>query len=202
MPSMSTKKSKFGARVLIAITLMVVSLLSSFLISAASNQRDSYWIANRELSPGQQISASDITEVKIDAGEISGNYLNFEMDPVGNIVLDRISRNSLIARSAISSNLTLINSAEISLNIRTIDLPIDLAPGDRASIYLVEDAEPGSFPSDPELILSDIFLGAIERKDSNFGSTAGITVSIGRSEIMDVLRATTFGRLVVVKING
>ena len=181
---------------------MVVSLLSSFLISAASNQRESYWIANRELSPGQQISASDITEVKIDAGEISGNYLNFEMDPVGNIVLDRISRNSLIARSAISSNLTLINSAEISLNIRTIDLPIDLAPGDRASIYLVEDAEPGSFPSDPELILSDIFLGAIERKDSNFGSTAGITVSIGRSEIMDVLRATTFGRLVVVKING
>jgi hypothetical protein len=51
-------------------------------------------------------------------------------------------------------------------------------------------------------VLSDIYLGTIERKNSNFGSEAAITIAIGRDEISDVLRSTTYGRLVVVKLNG
>ena len=202
MPSMSTKKSKVSARIIIALALLIASLLSSFLITTLANKEQSYWIANRELSPGQQISIGDISEAKINAGVISANYLSTDLDLVGSIVLDRIYTNTLIAKSSISDNLALVNSAEISLNIRAVDLPNSLVAGDRASIYLVEDAEPGSFPSDPELIISDIYLGAIERKESNFGADVTITVAIGRTEVLDILRATTFGRLVVVKLNG
>lgn len=199
---MSTKKSKVSARIFIALALLIASLLSSFLITTLANKEQSYWIANRELSPGQQISIGDISEAKINAGVISANYLSTDLDLVGSIVLDRIYTNTLIAKSSISDNLALVNSAEISLNIRAVDLPNSLVAGDRASIYLVEDAEPGSFPSDPELIISDIYLGAIERKESNFGADVAITVAVGRSEVLDILRATTFGRLVVVKLNG
>jgi hypothetical protein len=202
MLSMSTRKSKVSIRIIIALTLMIASLLSSFLITTVANKEDSFWIANKELSPGQQIAISDISEVKINAGVISAKYLSTDLDPVGSIVLDRISTNTLIEKSSISDNLSLVNSAEISLNIRAVDLPTGLRAGDRASIYLVEDAEPGSFPSDPELIISDIYLGAIERKESNFGADVAITVAVGRTEILDILRATTFGRLVVVKLNG
>lgn len=202
MPSMSTKKSKVSARIIIALALLIASLLSSFLITTLANKEQSYWIANRELSPGQQISIGDISEAKINAGVISANYLSTDLDLVGSIVLDRIYTNTLIAKSSISDNLALVNSAEISLNIRAVDLPNSLVVGDRASIYLVEDAEPGSFPSDPELIISDIYLGAIERKESNFGADVAITVAVGRTEVLDILRATTFGRLVVVKLNG
>lgn len=202
MPSMSTKKSKVSARIIIALALLIASLLSSFLITTLANKEQSYWIANRELSPGQQISIGDISEAKINAGVISANYLSTDLDLVGSIVLDRIYTNTLIAKSSISDNLALVNSAEISLNIRAVDLPNSLVAGDMASIYLVEDAEPGSFPSDPELIISDIYLGAIERKESNFGADVAITVAVGRTEVLDILRATTFGRLVVVKLNG
>lgn len=202
MPSMSTKKSKVSARIFIALALLIASLLSSFLITTLANKEQSYWIANRELSPGQQISIGDISEAKINAGVISANYLSTDLDLVGSIVLDRIYTNTLIAKSSISDNLALVNSAEISLNIRAVDLPNSLVAGDRASIYLVEDAEPGSFPSDPELIISDIYLGAIARKESNFGADVAITVAVGRTEVLDILRATTFGRLVVVKLNG
>jgi hypothetical protein len=199
---MSIKNSKVSARIFVALILMIASVLSSYLITALANKEESYWIANRELSPGQQISISDISEVKINAGVVSANYMSSDLDPVGSIVLDRISTNTLIAKSSISDNLSLVNSAEISLNIRAVDLPTGLGAGDRASIYLVEDAEPGSFPSDPELIISDIYLGAIERKESNFAADVAITVAVGRTEILDILRATTFGRLVVVKLNG
>jgi hypothetical protein len=199
---MSTKKSKIQARVLIAAALLVASILSSVLISIVSNQKQSFWIANRELTPGQQIAATDISKVQVNISTISNNYVSAEVNPVGSIVINRIQRTALIATQSISSENEAINSAEVSLTIRSIDLPVTVLAGDRISIYLLEDAELGAFPSEPELVLSDIYLGSIERKNSNFGSEAAITIAIGREEISDVLRATTYGRLVVVKLNG
>ena len=202
MPFMSTKKSKIQTRVLIAASLLVASILSSVLISVLSNQKQSFWIANRELTPGQQIAASDISKVQVNISAISNNYVPAGVNPIGSIVINRIQRTSLIATQSISSQNEAINSAEVSLTIRAIDLPGTVLAGDRISIYLLEDAEAGAFPSEPELVLSDIYLGSIERKNSNFGSEAAITIAIGREEISDVLRATTYGRLVVVKLNG
>ena len=199
---MSTKKTKIQTRVLIAASLLVASILSSVLISVFSNQKESFWIANRELTPGQQIAASDISKVQVNIAAISNNYIGADRNPIGNIVTNRIQRSSLIATQSISSEVDSINSAEISLTIRAIDLPATVLAGDRISIYLLEDAESGAFPSEPELVLSEIYLGAIERKNSNFGSEAAITIAIGRDEILDVLRATTYGRLAVVKLNG
>ncbi len=199
---MPTKKSKIQIRVLIAVSLLVASILSSVLISVLSNQKQSFWIANRELTPGQQIAASDISKVQVNISAISNNYVPAGINPIGSIVINRIQRTSLIATQSISSQNEAINSAEVSLTIRAIDLPATVLAGDRISIYLLEDAESGAFPSEPELILSDIYLGSIERKNSNFGSEAAINIAIGREEISDVLRATTYGRLVVVKLNG
>ena len=199
---MSTKKSKIQTRALIAASLLVASILSSVLISMISNQQESFWIANRELTPGQQIAASDISKVQVNISAISSNYIATDINPIGSIVINRIQRSSLIATQSISSQSESINSAEISLMIRAIDLPAAVLAGDRISIYLLEDAESGAFPSEPELVLSDIYLGAIERKNSNFGSEVAITIAIGRDEISDVLRSTTYGRLVVVKLNG
>ena len=199
---MSIKKSKIQTRVLIAASLLVASILSSVLISVLSNQKQSFWIANRELTPGQQIAASDISKVQVNISAISDNYVPVGINPIGSIVINRIQRTSLIATQSISSQNENINSAEVSLTIRAIDLPATVLAGDRISIYLLEDAEVGAFPSEPELVLSDIYLGSIERKNSNFGSEAAITIAIGREEISDVLRATTYGRLVVVKLNG
>ena len=202
MPFMSTKKSKIQTRMLIAASLLVASILSSILISVLSNQKQSFWIANRELTPGQQIAASDISKVQVNISAISNNYVPAGVNPIGSIVINRIQRTSLIATQSISSQNEAINSAEVSLTIRAIDLPATVLAGDRISIYLLEDAEAGAFPSEPELVLSDIYLGSIERKNSNFGSEAAITIAIGREEISDVLRSTTYGRLVVVKLNG
>ena len=199
---MSIKKSKIQTRVLVAASLLVASILSSVLISVLSNQKQSFWIANRELTPGQQIAASDISKVQVNISAISNNYVPADVNPIGSIVINRIQRTSLIATQSISSQNEAINSAEVSLTIRAIDLPASVLAGDRISIYLLEDAEAGAFPSEPELVLSDIYLGSIERKNSNFGSEAAITIAIGREEISDVLRATTYGRLVVVKLNG
>lgn len=202
MPLMSTKKSNIRTRSLIAAALLIASILSSLLISKFSTQPQSYWVAERELSPGQQIAATDLSRAEVNINSLSGVYLSIEENLIGNIVINRITRHSLIARKSISNEPNSINSAEVSLNVRANDIPLAISAGDRASIYLLEDAEPGSFPSEPQLVLGDIYLGSIERKSSNFGSEVSITVAVGRTEISDLLRATTYGRLVVVKLNG
>jgi len=199
---MSTKRSTIRARFLIAVSLLVLSILSSVFISLLSNQKESYWITTRELTPGQQISITDIQRVQVNVTALAGTYLAADQNLVGSIVINRIPHKSLIAIQSISTKTDLINSAELSLTVRAVDLPANIAAGDRISIYLLEDAQPGAFPTEPELVLSDIYLGMIERKNSNFGSDAAISIAIGRNEIADVLRATTYGRLVVVKLNG
>jgi len=181
---------------------LVLSILSSVFISLLSNQKESYWITTRELTPGQQISITDIQRVQVNVTALAGTYLAADQNLVGSIVINRIPHKSLIAIQSISTKTDLINSAELSLTVRAVDLPANIAAGDRISIYLLEDAQPGAFPTEPELVLSDIYLGMIERKNSNFGSDAAISIAIGRNEIADVLRATTYGRLVVVKLNG
>ena len=158
---MSTKKSKIQTRVLIAASLLVASIFSSVLISVLSNQKESFWIANRELTPGQQIAASDISKVQVNISAISNNYVSASINPIGSIVINRIQRTSLIATQSISSQSEAINSAEISLTIRAIDLPATVLAGDRISIYLLEDSEPGTFPSEPEIVLSDMLEGAL-----------------------------------------
>jgi hypothetical protein len=199
---MLIKKSKFHIRLLVALALLIASVLTNLLITGISNQQSNYWIAQRELSPGQQIAATDISQVRVNLASISANYLSVGVNPVGSIVTTRIPKSSLISKNSVSTDSSSINSAEISLTIRAIDLPIAAQVGDRISIYLLEDAQPGAFPVDPELILSDIYLGTLNRKSSNFGSDVAITIAIGREEIANVLRATTYGRLVIVKLNG
>lgn len=113
MPFMSTKKSKIQTRALIAASLLVASILSSVLISMISNQQESFWIANRELTPGQQIAASDISKVQVNISAISSNYIATDINPIGSIVINRIQRSSLIATQSISSQSESINSAEI-----------------------------------------------------------------------------------------
>jgi hypothetical protein len=121
MPVMSNKKSKIQTRVLIAGSLLVASILSSVLISVVSNQKQSFWIANRELTPGQQIAASDISKAQVNISPISNNYIATDINPVGSIVINRIQSSSLIATQSISSQSDSINSAEISSSCSDIE---------------------------------------------------------------------------------
>jgi hypothetical protein len=50
--------------------------------------------------------------------------------------------------------------------------------------------------------VSGIYLVAIDKSGKNFGSDNSLTVSVEGSDVLRVLNATTFGRLVVVSTHG
>ena len=93
----------------LAFMLILVTILSSVFISLLSNQKGSYLIATRELTPGQQISVSDIAIVKVNVAALTDTYLTADQNPVGSIVINRIPSKSLIANQSISTKTDLIN---------------------------------------------------------------------------------------------
>jgi hypothetical protein len=95
-----------------------------------------------------------------------------------------------------------MQSGQVPISARGSDLPEDIELGEAIDIYWVPEVMGMEKPSAPELVISGVFLNSINRKASNFGSDISMTVSVGKSEIVNLLRATASGRLVVVRSNG
>ena len=189
-------------RLVVAVSLFAAAVISAMALTALGNQSDTYWSARNSLIPGAQISESDLEEVDVSLGEVSGRYLSTDAMAAGTFVLRAIQKGELIAISSVSDTPNSLKSGQVPISIRSSDLPGDIELGESINIYWVKEAMGIEKPLTPELVISGAFLNSINRKDSNFGSDISLTVSVENSEIFGLLRATASGRLVIVRSNG
>lgn len=189
-------------RLVVAVSLFAAAVISAMALTALGNQSDTYWSARNSLIPGVQISESDLEEVDVSLGEVSGRYLSIDVMAAGAYVLRAIQKGELIAISSVSDTPSSIKSGQVPISIRSSDLPDDIELGESINIYWVKEAIGIEKPLTPELVISGAFLNSINRKASNFGSDISLTVSVENSEIFELLRATASGRLVIVRSNG
>jgi hypothetical protein len=199
---MVTYKEKSSSRLPLAITLVVASFLSAFVLAATSNRGDQYWIAKHVLLPGALISSQDVTTTKFALGESASIYLGKNENPVGTLVLTRISAQSLITKDYISSDESYGMRQLVPLRITSSDLPSGIMSGETIDLYWVDSRENNLTSSPPALIVSGIYLLDIDRSGKNFGSDIGLTLSVESADVLKLLSATTFGRLVVVSTHG
>lgn len=199
---MVTYKEKSSSRLPLAITLVVASFLSAFVLAATSNRGNQYWIAKHVLLPGALISSQDVTTTKFALGESASIYLGKNENPVGTLVLTRITAQSLIAKDYISSDGSYGTSQLVPLRITSSDLPSGIMSGETIDLYWVDSRENNLTSSPPALIVSGIYLVDIDRSGKNFGSDIGLTLSVESVDVLKLLSATTFGRLVVVSTHG
>ena len=189
-------------RLVVAVSLFAAAVISAMALTALGNQSDTYWSARNSLIPGAQISESDLEEVDVSLGKVSGRYLSTDAMAAGAFVLRAIQKGELSAISSVSDIPNSLKSGQVPISIRSSDLPGDIELGESINIYWVKEAMGIEKPLTPELVISGAFLNSINRKDSNFGSDISLTVSVENSEIFGLLRATASGRLVIVRSNG
>lgn len=103
-----TRPSWKDARLLIGILLVLLSVIIGALAFRAADDRVGVWAASTALTPGESITADDLTRVDVQLGDGAARYLSSEQALPEGAVIDRELRaGELLPRSAIVSPLDL-----------------------------------------------------------------------------------------------
>ncbi|ASY21547.1 SAF superfamily protein [Candidatus Planktophila dulcis] len=196
------QKRNSHTRLILATTLCGATLLASFAMSVAANQKEKYWVVLRPIAAGTQIEAADLGLESVVLGSSEGNYLPAALNPIGSITRRALSSGELLGGNSITDDSSAMVNRQISISVRSVDIPAGLTVGEMVSIYQLHDAKNGQAALAPEFVQGGVFVSALDRKGNNFGGEAALTVSINRESISELLNATTSGRLVIVRAHG
>ncbi|MBU6379829.1 MAG: flagella basal body P-ring formation protein FlgA [Acidobacteria bacterium] len=198
MPAKKTSRARF----ILALTLCAGALLASFLMSRAAASRENYWVVLHPISAGTAIEARDLGYQSVVLGTSAGTYLSATTNPIGSITRRRLAAGELLEGSALTEDSVFLTHQQMSLSVRSVDIPSSIQIGELISLYQVHDRRSGESEIAPDYILGEVFVAAIDRKGSNFGGEVALTISLDRSDVPAVLAATTSGRVVAVRSHG
>ena len=196
------QKRNAHSRLILAATLCGATLVASFAMSVAANQKEKYWVVLHPIAAGTQLEAGDLGLQSVVLGSSEGNYLPASENPIGSITRRQLSSGELLGGNSITNQATSLVNQQVSISVRSVDIPAQVSVGEVVSIYQLHDAQNGQSGLPPQYVLGGVFVTALDRKGSNFGGEAALTVSLKRELIPELLNATTSGRLVVVRAHG
>jgi hypothetical protein len=196
---MTPHKKTHSARLPLAITLIVAAFASTFLIATFSNKGADYWVISLPISPGHQISASDVSIAHLNLVASSEFYLGKDVDPIGMVATRIMHPGEIIGSTDLTSTANAMSTSAVPLSVRSVDVPTNLRIGEDIDIYWVLDAQIDEDVMDPILILGGVTLLSFDDGGKNFGSDIGLSVAVEQTQVLRLLSATTLGRLVVIR---
>jgi len=187
------------SRLPLALTLIAAVFVSTFLIATFSNRGADYWVITTPMSPGHQISASDISLAHMNLDASAKFYLSKEIEPIGMIATRIMHSGEIIGSTDLTSTLNAMSTSAVPISVRSVDVATGLIIGEEVDIYWVLDVQSGDSSVDPILILGGVTLLSIDNGGKNFGSDTGLSVAVEETQVLRLLSATTLGRLVVIR---
>lgn len=189
-------------RVIVAVTLFLAALLSSFIFAALSDRSSGYWVASHPIAPGTLLTSEDFRLVNASLVDNRDLYLAEEFLPTGLTSTQSIGEGEFLPLASLSEDSLTFDAEQVPLNILPSDIPAEISVGEAISLYWVPEAADSQSMSSPRLLLSGIFLRSIDRKGSNFGNGLAVTVSVDSSQVIEILAGTSNGRLIIVGAHG
>jgi hypothetical protein len=196
---MKNKKDSYGARMPLAITLIVAAFASAFFISTYSNRGYNYWVIAQPVTPGHVIALTDLTTDHLNLGQSTEYYLRETDQAVGLVATRQMQVGEVISTADVSSSAESMATSAVPLNLRAGDLAYGITVGDSVDLYWVLDSRNGEEVIDPILILGGVTLIGLDNSKNSLGGDVSITVAIEETQVLRMLSATTQGRLVVVR---
>ena len=196
---MKNKKDSYGARMPLAITLIVAAFASAFFISTYSNRGYNYWVIAQPVTPGHVIALTDLTTDHLNLGQSTEYYLRETDQAVGLVATRQMQVGEVISTADVSSSAESMATSAVPLNLRAGDLAYGITVGHSVDLYWVLDSRNGEEVIDPILILGGVTLIGLDNSKNSLGGDVSITVAIEETQVLRMLSATTQGRLVVVR---
>lgn len=197
---MSAKKVH-SPRFAISIALFIAALVASFLMSLAANQKERYWVVNNPIAAGSEVRIQDLAQIEVTLGNSGGKYLPATINPAQSISLRRLLPGELVLIQSLARPGESEINDEISISLRSVDIPIGVVTGTLVNIFQLFDAKNGEVAIEPLLILRSAQVSSLDRKGSNLGGEVALTISASPRDTERVLAASTSGRLVAVQTN-
>jgi len=194
---MAPKKNSYS-RLIVSIALCSAALIASYAMSIAANHTEKFWVVIHPVAAGTQLENRDVGLESVSLGSSSHRYLSRASNPIGSITLRNLLLGELLQGSALTDDSEAMNHQELSISVRSVDIPTTVEIGEVVTIFQIHDAKNGESKQPPHHIASGVYITSIDRKGSNFGGEVAITISVERDLIPDLLDATTSGRLVIV----
>lgn len=195
---MKNKKDSYGARMPLAITLIVAAFASAFFISTYSNKGFNYWVIAQPVTPGHVITPTDLRTDHLNLGESTDYYLRESDQIIGLVATRQMQVGEIMSTADVSSSSEAMGTSAVPLNLRLGDLAFGINVGDSVDLYWVLDSRNGEEVVDPILILGGVTLIGLDSSKNSLGGDVSITVAIEETQVLRILSATTQGRLVVV----
>jgi hypothetical protein len=196
---MKNKKDSYGARMPLAITLIVAAFASAFFISTYSNKGYNYWVIAQPVIPGHVIALTDLRTDHLNLGDSADYYLRESDQIVGLIATRQMQVGEVMSTTDVSSFIDAMATSAVPLNLRSGDLAFGVNVGNSVDLYWVLDSRNGEEVVNPILILGGVTLIGLDNSKNSLGGDVSITVAIEETQVLRMLSATTQGRLVVVR---
>lgn len=196
---MKNKKSSYGARMPLAVTLIVAAFASAFFISTYSNKGDDYWVVSTPITPGHVISYSDLSLSHLNLGDSADKYMSAQDEPIGMVVTRQMAIGEVISILDLTTTDNAMSTSAVPISMRSVDIAEGIIIGESVDIYWVFDSRNGEPVIDPILILGGTTVLSVEGSMNSLGGDIGITIAVEETQVLRLLSATTQGRLVVVK---
>ena len=195
-------KNRIEIKNAIAITVIIASFLVAIGLALLANNRASYWVAAKDLTPGHLVDSTDFIETKASFGQNAFGYIQISQSPVGYSISRFVAAGEYLNQSALLENQGESNVKLLSFATSAADLPSRVQIGDLVNLYqVVNDTGDGKeFPS--QLVIESVYIVDLNRKSENLGGSSIVTVAIPNDFVERALNATRKGRMVVVVNHG
>ena len=195
-------KNRIDIKNIVAITVIIASFLVAISLAFLANNRGTYWVAAKELTPGHIVDTTDFIQAKGSFSKEASGYIQSNQNPVGYSISKHVAAGEYLNQSALVESNGESNLKLLSFSAAAADLPSQVRIGDAVNLYqVVNDTGDGKdIPS--ELVIDGVFIVDLNRKSENLGGSSVVTVAIPNDFVERALNATRRGRMVVVVNHG
>lgn len=188
-------------RYILGLILILASFTSAYLISKASDKTITVWAATVDLAPGEVLTDSDLTKVRVRLLDNPEQYLSSKTSITGASVLRSIGAAELIPSFAISSEAS-PNLQVVPISIPREWAPIELSSGAIVDIYGIPNRNVelmGEVRNQSRLILSEVAIDSIDSSARDLGGRIGISLLIPEIEVPDLIAAINSNEFLLVR---
>ena len=198
-------------RLLVGVSLVLVSIVLGTRVVAAATDSDLVWQAKAELAAGTPVGEQDLRaiEVRLPSGAAGAYLAASGPKPVGWVLTRAVGEHELLPRAALAPP----DSADVDWRVVTVPVlrfhyPGDLAKGQQVDVYMTAGGGAGSAPAappaEPLLVLRSATVAHVDTSSvgglGGAGTGIGVELAVPAAEATALVRAAQAGAIDLVRV--